>query len=390
MEERSKTIVINGGSSSVKISLFDASSTELSSAANQADPILWSENKDCNLLDSDDAEICKLFEDLIKNKQIAAESVFCVGHRVVHGGANLRKPERIDDRALCQIEELRELAPVHNPIAAKLIRASRRVFHKSEHLAVFDTAFHSTLDAEAYMYPLPFDWYEEWGIRKFGFHGINHQYCSEAVRAKFANKSFGARIVVAHLGNGCSMSAVKDGISIDTTMGFTPLEGLMMGARSGSIDPGIIFYLIHEKKMSPEDIESCMNNKSGLAGVSGLGKDMREIEKSITGGNKRSQLAFNMFVKRVAEYVARMAVSLGGIDTLVFTGGIGEHSIKVRLEVCKKLEFLHLSLDEKLNSDATADGVLSSADSAVQILRIAAREDLQIYRECQKLMKEGA
>lgn len=381
----SKFVVVNGGSSSVKLSLFDPSAKELASS----DPLVWTENQDSNLLDSDDNEIRQLFESALKRKGLSAQDVFAVGHRVVHGGADLQKPVLVDSSALKQIEDLKELAPVHNPIAVKLIRAAQQVFSDAKHVAVFDTAFHASLKPESFLYPIPYAWYEKWGLRKFGFHGINHQFCAEKVRAEFADNYYGAKIVVAHLGNGCSMSAVENGTSVDTTMGFTPLEGLMMGARSGSIDPGIIFYLLEEKKLGPQEIENSLNNESGLSGISGLGKDMRKIEKAMAEGNARARLAFEMFVQRVAKYAAEMAAALNGIDTLVFTGGIGEHSSKVRLEVCKRLRFMRLELDEMQNRNATADGVISSPASSVQILKISAREDLQIFREAQKLMKES-
>lgn len=381
----SKLVVVNGGSSSVKLSLFDASTKNLA----KSDPLVWTENLDCSLLDSDDNEIRQLFESTLKRKGLSEEEVLCVGHRVVHGGADLQKPVLIDSGTLKQIEDLKELAPVHNPIAVKLIRAAQQVFAGAKQVAVFDTAYHASLKPESFLYPVPYSWFEKWGVRKFGFHGINHQFCAEKVRSEFANDRYGAKIIVAHLGNGCSMSAVENGTSIDTTMGFTPLEGLMMGARSGSIDPGIIFYLLQEKKLSPEEIEKSLNNESGLSGISGLGKDMRKIEKAMGEGNERARLAFDMFVKRIAEYAGQMASSLNGFDTLVFTGGIGEHSSKVRLEVSKRLQFLRLELDEMQNQNATADGVISSSASSVQILKISAREDLQIFREAQKLMKES-
>ena len=367
-------LVINGGSSSIKLSAF--------AMKQEADPLLWSSNISCNLLDASDDEIKSQLAEQLKKQNVSLESVKCVGHRIVHGGEKLRDIVAVDDGVEKEIEALTELAPVHNPIGLKLVKQARVLLSDAKHFAVFDTAFHKSMDEPCFVYPLPYDWYEELGIRRFGFHGINHQFCAEA--ALNFNKS-ARKIVIAHLGNGCSLSAVSDGKSVDTSMGFTPNEGLMMGARSGSIDPGIIFYLLREKNFPVEDLEAQLNNKSGLSGVSGIGKDMREIQTAMETGNKRARLAFNIFVHRIKSGIASMAATMNGIDTLIFTAGIGEHSAAVRSEVCKGLTFLGIDLDPQLNYKCTVDGIISSTESSIKVLRITAREDLQIFRQCLQL-----
>ena len=372
-------LVFNGGSSSVKLSLFHKSDLDTKAP-------LWSKNLAINLLDASGQEVHELIAAHLAEARIARDSIICVGHRVVHGGTELQEPHRVDLELENTIEKLSELAPVHNPIAMKLIREARKLFPQAEQVAVFDTAFHKTLPPEAYLYAVPFDWCEKFGIRRFGFHGINHAYCAEALHEFLPPGKKVLRAVSCHLGNGCSLAAIHNGESVDTTMGFTPLEGLMMGARSGSIDPGIIFYLLEENKISAEQLDKTLNNSSGLLGVSGISKDMQKIQEAKSSGSARAQLAFDMFARSVSKGIAAMAAAMRGTDAIVFTGGIGEHSTELRSLVCSQLEFMGVNLDEKLNQDCKEDGLLSSRESKINVLRISAREDFQIFKECMNLL----
>ncbi len=374
-----QVLVFNGGSSSVKLSLFHKGALDTKVP-------LWSQNLAINLLDASGQEVHELIAAHLTEAKIDRNSIICVGHRVVHGGTELQEPHRVNHEVEKTIEKLSELAPVHNPIAMKLIREARKLFPQAEQVAVFDTAFHKTLPPEAYMYAVPFDWFEKHGIRRFGFHGINHAYCAEALHEFLPPAKKVRRAISCHLGNGCSLAAIHNGKSVDTTMGFTPLEGLMMGARSGSIDPGIVFYLLEENKFSAEHLDKILNNSSGLLGVSGISKDMQKIQEAKSKGSERAQLAFDMFARSVSKGIAAMAAAMGGTDAIVFTGGIGEHSTELRSLVCRQLEFMGVNLDEKLNHDCNDDGLLSIPESKISVLKISAREEFQIFKECMTLL----
>jgi acetate kinase len=251
-------------------------------------------------------------------------------------------------------------------------------------VAVFDTGFHRTLPLEAAVYPGPWEWFEQ-GIRRYGFHGINHEYCAQ--RAAQLLGRGGLRLVSCHLGNGCSLAAIENGESRDTTMGFTPLDGLMMGTRSGSVDPSILTYLMRQDSLSGQQIDDMLNKKSGLLGISGLSSDMREILAAIKAGNKRAKLAFDIYVHRLQAGIAAMAASLGGIDALIFTAGVGEHSPETRAATCEKLGFIGVKLDPAKNAQSPVDAEISAADSAVRVLIIRAQEDWEIAKDCWQLMQ---
>ncbi|MBX9685708.1 MAG: acetate/propionate family kinase [Candidatus Obscuribacterales bacterium] len=378
-EKFNSILVLNGGSSSIKLSIFGANDK------NSA-PSSWTDNQACRLMQMESGEISELIKSAIAKSGFNIHDIKCVGHRVVHGGDKMRAAAVIDESVEAKIKELIQLAPVHNPLALKIIRAAKLLLPDALQVAVFDTAFHSDLKESAYIYALPYEWYEDFGIRRFGFHGINHKYCSEMAAKILSSELEKLKIVSCHLGNGCSLAAVMDAKCVGTSMGFTPLEGLMMGARSGSIDPGIIFYLLKEKGLSPEQVENALNNESGLLGVSGKSLDMREIIAAKESGNKRAKLAFDLFVRSICAGVAQMASYMNGINVLIFTAGIGEHSADLRAAVSKNLEFLGLTIDEELNKTCRSDSILSNPESKVKVLRIAAGEDLQIYNECLAIM----
>ena len=297
-----------------------------------------------------------------------------VGHRIVHGGDRFREPVVVDDDVVAALEGLVPLAPLHNRPAVDALHEARDALPDAPHVAVFDTAFHSTIPDEAATYALP----REWGIRRFGFHGLSVQWSAERVPV--------GRLVVCHLGGGSSVTAVLDGRSVDTTMGFTPLEGVPMTTRSGSVDPGALLYVQRERGLSPDELDHALNFESGLAALSGTTGDLREVLDAGEAG----RLAFDVFVHRVAAAVAAMAASLGGLDALVFTAGIGERSATTRAAISRRLAFLGVQLDEEANASATPDAKLSALGSRVAVHVIAAREDLVIARETRRVLWTSA
>lgn len=319
-------------------------------------------------------------------KVLAAESeIDAVGHRIVHGGPKLVGPAQITAEVKKTIAEVAAIAPLHNSAGLQGIELAERRFKNTPQFAVFDTGFHHTLPLFAAVYPGPYQWYEL-GIRRFGFHGINHQYCAEKAAEMVARAVSSLKIVTCHLGNGCSLAAINGGRSVDTTMGFTPLEGLMMGTRSGSVDPGVLTYLLRTTQTTGQGLDDMLNKQSGLAGISGLSGDMREVIKAAQSGNLRAQLAFEMFIHRLCKAIAAMMASLGGMDILVFTAGIGENSAEVREAACRKLAFLGLELDTGANAARPVDKEISAPGSAVRVLVIQAREGPVIARECARML----
>lgn len=311
-----------------------------------------------------------------------------VGHRVVHGGEKYSAPTVVTPEVTERISQLSVFAPEHNPAEAEGIKASAEIFKSQPQVAVFDTAFHRTMPECASIYPGPYAWFEQ-GIRRYGFHGISHRYCA-ARTAEIVGKDLESlRVVTCHLGHGCSLAAVKNGRSIDTTMGFTPLEGLMMGSRSGTIDPGILIHLIREEGYSADRLEELLNRESGLLGVSGVSDDMRQILSAIENGNARARLAFDAFIYRLRQHVGAMIASLGGLDALAFTAGIGENSPQVRAEACAGFRFLNLKLDQQKNAQSPVDCDIAEPDSGVRVVVVAAREDWAIAQECWKLARSG-
>jgi acetate kinase len=314
--------------------------------------------------------------------------IAAVGHRIVNGGREYTQPAIITAEVKAAIQRMAVFAPLHNRVELEGIELIDKKFGSIPQVAVFDTAFHSELPDAAAIYPGPYEWMAQ-GIRRFGFHGINHQYCAERTAQLLGKKLRELKIVTCHLGNGCSLAAIQHGRSIDTTMGFTPLEGLMMGTRSGSVDPGILTYLMREKHLNGQALDDLLNKKSGLLGISGVSGDMREIVAAMKGGNDRAKLAFDIFVHRLQTGIGAMIAALGGIDALVFTAGIGEHSPEVRAAACANFGFLDLKPDAAKNaapqSSTPADQDISTAASKVRVLVVRAQEDWAIATECWKL-----
>jgi acetate kinase len=312
-----------------------------------------------------------------------ASEVDIVGHRVVHGGKEFEKSTLVTPEVEAAISRMAVLAPVHNPANLEGIEVVERILPAVPQVAVFDTAFHRQMPLPAVVYPGPYEWFEQ-EIYRYGFHGISHQYCAQRTAQILGKDLESLRLITCHLGNGCSLAAVRHGHSVDTTMGFTPLEGLMMGSRSGSIDPGILLYLLQQKKYSVEQLNETLNKASGLKGISGSG-DMRQILREIKEGKPKAKLAFDMFVHRLRYYIGAMLATLGGLDALVFTGGIGENAAEVREAACESFAFLGLKLDPQKNAQSPADEDISAADSAIPVLIVHTQEDWAIARECWKL-----
>ncbi|WP_449419745.1 acetate kinase [Phormidium nigroviride] len=318
-----------------------------------------------------------------------------VGHRVVHGGQEYQQSTFITPEVKEAIARLAVFAPVHNPANLEGIEAIEKSLGNVPQVAVFDTAFHSQLPPAAYTYPGPYEWLEQ-GIRRYGFHGISHQFCAQRAAQILGRDLAELRLINCHLGNGCSLAAIREGRSIDTTMGFTPLDGLMMGSRSGSVDPGILIHLLRQSECTGEKLDRILNRGSGLLGISGVSGDLRMIMDAIAKGSDRAQLALDIYIHRLRSYIGAMVASLGGLDALIFTAGVGEHSAVVRAAACENLGFLGLKLDVdknarclRLASPTPMNEDIAAADSAVRVLVIHTQEDWAIAQECWQLSQNN-
>jgi acetate kinase len=401
-----KILVLNSGSSSQKSALFELPaqpSDDLSTPLWEG-KLEWDANdetltvknpqgqqfraKSRVLPENRHTSLGKMLEELSRPPtgfERSRNDIAAVGHRIVHGGPKLTEPIFVTADVKRAIGEVSSIAPLHNVAGLQGIEYIEHYFPGIPQVAVFDTGFHNAMPLAAKVYPGPYSWYER-NIWRYGFHGINHAYCS-ARAAKLLGADLSAlKIVTCHLGNGCSLAAVSGGQSIDTTMGFSPLEGLMMGTRSGSIDPGILTYLLRSGQAANEELDDILNHQAGLLGISGVSSDMREILKAADQGNERAQLAFDIFVHRLQSAIAAMAGSLGGLDVVVFTAGIGENSPAVRRASCARLTFLGIELDEAKNSSRVEDGEISSSRSRVRTLVIRAQEDWAIAQAAKNLL----
>jgi acetate kinase len=310
------------------------------------------------------------------------------GHRVVHGGTEFEDSVFVTPRVKAAIRKMAVLAPEHNPANLQGIEAIEHLAPAMPQVAVFDTAFHRSMPEEVVVYPLPYDWFEKEGIRRYGFHGISHRYCSRRAAQILGKDLPSLRLITCHLGNGCSLAAIRQGRSIDTSMGFTPMEGVMMGSRSGSIDPGILFYLQREKGYTVNQLNTTLNKASGLKGIAGSG-DMRQVLQKMREGDARARLAFDMFTHRLRSSIGAMLSSLGGLDALVFAGGIGENAAEVRAATCEAFGFLNLKLDMQKNARSPADEDIAAKDSRVRVLIVSTQEDWAIAQDCWKLARAG-
>lgn len=397
-----KVLVVNSGSSSLKYQLFETSDERVLAKGlaerigdpggggrlrQEADgkPDLLRERPIPDHIKATDIAFHAL-SDPVHGAVKSIDEIDAVGHRVVHGGERFTGSAVITDEVVAAIEEMSMLAPLHNPPNLMGIRACLSRMPDVPQVAVFDTAFHSTMPETAYMYALPYEMYRELGVRRYGFHGTSHKFV--AARARYFLDQRGlpsGRIVTCHLGNGCSMAAVLDGRCVDTSMGMTPAEGLVMGTRSGDIDPAILPFLAKKYEWSPDQLEDLINKKGGLLGLSGESNDMRDVEEGAAGGDHRARLALDVFCYRVRKYIGAYSAVLGGLDCVVFTGGIGENSPTVRAGCCENLSHLGLALDDSLNVSGAGERDISQSGAAARALVIPTNEELMIARETEEI-----
>ncbi|HCO67003.1 MAG TPA: acetate kinase, partial [Dysgonomonas sp.] len=317
------------------------------------------------------------------------DEIDAVGHRVVHGGEEFNKSVLITDEVLEKVVECIEIAPLHNPPNLAGINAVKDLMGDVPQVAVFDTAFHQTMPPKAYMYGLPYSLYEKYAIRRYGFHGTSHRYVTHRV-CEFLNVPYESqKIISAHIGNGGSLAAVKEGKSIDTSMGMTPVEGLLMGTRVGDVDAGVLSFMMEKENVGPQTMSTIVNKFSGLQGVSGVSSDMRELHAAIDEGNQRADLAYDMFTYRIKKYVGAYAAALDGFDILVFTGGIGENDFRVREAVCDGLQFMGIKIDKQRNEDVRGDeGIISADDSKIKIVVVPTDEEFMIASDTMQIVGE--
>lgn len=314
------------------------------------------------------------------------DEISAVGHRVAHGGERFSSSVLIDEDVMTVIRECIEIAPLHNPPNIMGIEACKEILPNVPMVAVFDTAFHQTMPQEAYIYPLPYKYYEQYKIRKYGFHGTSHKYVALKAASLLNRSVEDLNIITCHLGNGASIAAIKKGISIETSMGFTPLEGLAMGTRCGSIDPAIVTFLMEKEGLSSQEINNILNKESGVLGISGVSSDFRDIEEAANKGNKRAQLALDIFNYKVRTTIGAYVAAMDSVDVIVFTAGLGENSSSNRKEICEKLQFLGLSIDEDKNSVRGEESIISSENSKVKVMVIPTDEELMIARDTKDLV----
>ena len=317
------------------------------------------------------------------------EEVDAIGHRVLHGGMKITNSVIIDDEVIKVIEECADLGPLHNPANLMGINACMKLMPGVPNVAVFDTAFHQTMPEEAYMYGLPYEYYEKYKIRRYGFHGTSHRYVSKRVCDFLGINPEGSKIITCHIGNGGSISAVKDGKCVDTSMGLTPLEGLVMGTRSGDIDAGAVTFIMEKEGLTPTGVSNLLNKKSGVLGISGVSSDMRELDAACKEGNPRALLAEKMYYYRIKKYIGAYAAAMGGVDVILFTGGVGENQSQCREAVCDGLQFIGVELDKEMNNKIHGDeAIISTPESKVKVVIIPTDEELMIASDTQAILNK--
>jgi len=395
-------LVINAGSSSLKFGLFDAEARQTLATGlidwradpRQADLVIYpNEGAPLHARESVNDHRTAVLHAVKKLASLpgphgeATNAVTIVGHRVVHGGIRFQEPVRIDAAVKTEIAKLAELAPLHNPAALEAIEAAESALPRVPHVAVFDTSFFASLEPHAYVYPAPYAWFRDWGVRRFGFHGISHAYCAGRAAELMGRPLSEVRLIVCHLGNGCSASAIRAGRAVQTSMGFTPMEGLMMGTRSGSLDPGVLLYVQRRLGLNADQMDHALNHESGLLGISGVSSDYRQVKAAADKGDDRARLALAIFADRIRAIIGAYAVALGGIDAVVFTAGIGEHAADLRAAVCEGLQILGLRLDDGRNATCVPDADIACPDSPARILVIRTQEELRIAREVRQVLR---
>ena len=395
-----KVLVINCGSSSLKYQLFDMDNEEVmvkglvERIGIEGSKLIQEKGDDKYIIEEDMKDhteaVSHVFDALVdKDNGVIADlsEIDAVGHRVVHGGEKITKSALIDKEVREAIVEYQKFAPLHNPANLMGLEACEKLLPNVKNVAVFDTAFHQTMPKRTYLYGIDYKYYEEDAIRKYGFHGTSHNFITNKTAEVLGKDVKDLNMISAHLGNGSSICAVKNGQSYDTSMGLTPLEGLVMGTRSGDIDPSAVTYIMKKDDLSPEEMENILNKKSGVLGVSGVSSDFRDLESAAKEGNERARAALDMFVTRVKRYIAGYMAEIGSCDAIVFTGGIGENSIPMREDIMKGFEQFGIKIDPEKNNVRGGCHVVSTEDSKVKIMVIATNEELMIARDTKSLVE---
>lgn len=395
-----KILVINCGSSSLKYQLFNMENEEVmvkglvERIGIEGSRLVQKNNGDefviVEAMENHTQAVAHVFDALIDSENGVIESleeIDAVGHRFVHGGEKMTKSALITDEVKDAINDAAKFAPLHNPANLMGLKACEELLPNVPNVAVFDTAFHQTMPAKTYLYGIDYKYYEEDAIRKYGFHGTSHNYITGRAADLLGKSVEDTNIISAHLGNGSSITAVKEGKSFDTTMGLTPLEGLVMGTRSGDLDPAVVTYIEEKDGVSPEEMNNILNKQSGVLGVSGVSSDFRDLEDAAKDGNERAQVALDIFTTRAKRYIAGYMAEIEKVDAIVFTGGIGENSIEMREDILKGFEQFGIKIDEEANKVRGGEHIISTDDSKVKVMVIATNEELMIARDTQELAK---
>ncbi len=393
-----KILVLNSGSSSVKYKLIDTDGEKVLAEGGVekiglADGFLkYDGSKDIVELGLTDHKgaieaVLRQLTDKTEGCIKSYSEIDAVGHRVVHGGEKFAKSVIIDDAVKEMIRQCYDIAPLHNPANMTGIEAMEALLPGVPQVGVFDTAFHQTMPAKSFMYALPYKYYEEDGVRRYGFHGTSHRYVSQRVAEILGVDIHSVKIITCHVGNGGSITAVDGGRSVDTSMGLTPTEGLMMGTRVGDIDPGVLTYLMTKHNLSAADVQRIINKEGGIAGVTEISSDMREIEAAVAAGNERARLGLEMYEQRITKYIGAYAAEMGGVDIIVFTGGVGENQTGLRSDVCAPLAFMGVEIDAEANKARGVEAVISTPGSKVKVVVVPTDEELMIARDTAALVK---
>ena len=397
-----KILVLNCGSSSIKYKLYDMDDERVLAQGgveriglDEAFLKLTLPNGEKKVLMHDMPDhkegVNFVFQTLLSNEYGAIKSldeIDAVGHRIVQGGDLFEKSCIVTKEVEDGIESLCDLAPVHNAGHLRGIRAVNNLMPNVPQVTVFDNAFHATMPAYAYLYAVPYEFYKKWHVRRYGFHGTSHRYVSHRVAKLMGRDIKDLKIVTCHIGNGASVAAIKDGKVIDTSMGLTPLAGVMMGSRCGDIDPSAVTYLMQKTGMQPQEMADFLNKQSGVLGITGISSDMREIESAAAEGNERARLALDMYNYRIKKYIGAYAAAMGGLDVIVWTAGVGENQVGTRLEACSGLEFLGVKMDAEANNCRGKERLISTPDSRVQVWVVPTDEELVIARDTKELVEQ--
>ena len=395
-----KILVLNSGSSSLKYQVIDMKTEEtLASGYYErigSDKAFLTHKVNGEKIKlehpaKDHAEALKFVMEQLLNEKYGVikslDEIDSIGHRMVHGGEKFSSSVLIDDEVLKTVEECADLAPLHNPAGILGVKACQKEMPGKPNVGVFDTAFHQTLPKERYIYPIPYEYYEKYGVRKYGFHGTSHMFVSRRI-AEILNKPIeNLKIINCHIGQGASICAIQNGKSVETSMGLTPVAGIPMGSRTGDLDPSVVTFIMKKENMTPEEADAMLNKKSGLLGISGVSADNRDIEKAIEEGNERAKLAMDHYHYAIAAYIAKCAVAMNGVDVITFTAGVGERGRGSRKAICEKLQFMGVKLNEQANEDAFAvEAKISADDSKVLVYVVPTNEELMIAKETERIV----